>query len=251
MNDVFIHQDHQGQEEAGRHACVAEDLSKVLAWQLKADARIGQPVEIFGREFAGLWEALSYSVHQAGDKTADEILQLKSKIKEKEAEERALKERVNAWTLDVNNSFLNVKAHCDAVVEELRQVKEELNKRQTAEPGDGTLPVGAGRIQHGVLFPPRRNPEDEPTEDYTNLLTEMTSLRTRITKVGWLEWLAMEEEVMCLQVLVEWDSLVLKTSPRGMSRVAWVITSGSSMMPTHCSRSRGRNTSTLTITWPR
>jgi hypothetical protein len=183
MNDVFAQKDHQGKTGAERYACVAEDLTKIQAWQLKADARIGQPVEICGREFAGLWEALSYSVQQAEDKTADEIRLLKAMIKAEEVKELELKERVNAWTIDVSTSFLNVKSHCDAVVEELRQVKEELDGKQTAVPGDGALPAGAGRIQNGVLFSPRRNPEDQPTPDYEDLLKEMNSLRTRLTRV--------------------------------------------------------------------
>jgi hypothetical protein len=183
MNDVFSQKEHQDQEGQDRDACVAEDLLKILAWQRKVDARIGQPVEIFGREFAGLWEALSYSVHQAEDKTKDEIRGLKAKLKDKEEQERELKERVTAWTADVNASFVNVKTHCDAVVEELRQVKEELNRQQTSVAGDGELPVGAGRIHHGVLFPPRRNPEDEPPVDYENVMKELNGLRTRVTKV--------------------------------------------------------------------
>jgi hypothetical protein len=183
MNDVFSQKDHQDKSEAERYACVAEDLTKIQAWQLKTDARIGQPVKIFGREFAGLWEALGYSVHQAKDTTTAEILRLKAKIKEKEAQELELKEQVTAWTIDVNNSFMNVKTHCDAVVEELRQVKEELVNTKIAVPGDGALPAGAGRSHHEVLFPPRRSPEDQPTPDYEEVLKEMNAFRTRLTRV--------------------------------------------------------------------
>jgi hypothetical protein len=183
MNYVFLHNDHQGQEETDGKAGVAEDLSTILAWQLKADAHIGEPVEIFGREFAGLWEAPSYNVHQSEDKPADKILGLKTMLKAKEVKERELKDRVNSWTLDVTDSFMNIKAQCDSVVEELRQVKEELYKKQSSETGNGQLPVDVGRSQSGGLFPPRRGPEEEAPVDYASLLAELNALRTRVTKV--------------------------------------------------------------------
>ena len=176
MNDVFAQKDLQDRSDLEWQTCVAEDLSKIQAWQLKTDARIGQPVKFFGREFAGLWEALGYSVHQATDTTADEIRRLKATINEKEAKELELKkEQVSAWKLDVSNSFMNVKAHCDAVVEELRQVKEELVNTPKASPGGGALPAGAGRSHHEVLFPPRRSPEDQPTPEYEEVLKEINA----------------------------------------------------------------------------
>jgi hypothetical protein len=45
---------HEAQEaqETSRYQSVATDLVRIMAWQGKADARIGEPVIVLDREFA-------------------------------------------------------------------------------------------------------------------------------------------------------------------------------------------------------
>jgi hypothetical protein len=110
----------------GRNKYQEKEERIMAAWQGKA--RIGQPVQVLGRECASLWESLSYSIHQKEDAAAvvEEIRSLKNQVKACEArgEEMAEKHFTN-WSIDVSRSFGNVKAHFDGLVEELKKVKEE------------------------------------------------------------------------------------------------------------------------------
>lgn len=85
MNDITSCKDDQQKEELTRYRDVAEDVSKTKAWHDKTEARIGDPVFIFGREFASLWAALDFSIHQQEEALALEILIL-SKLAQEAAD---------------------------------------------------------------------------------------------------------------------------------------------------------------------
>jgi hypothetical protein len=115
------HTEDQDQEEL--YKFVAEDLAKIMAWQDKTEARIGDPVPVFGREFAGVWATLDYSVRKQEEASAAEIMTLKKRVKEGEEKEKAMTLQFKAWSADVGQSFGNVKAHFTSMATELKDLK--------------------------------------------------------------------------------------------------------------------------------
>ena len=92
--------EHETQEaqETSRYKSVATDLVRIImAWQGKADARIGEPVVVLGREFAGLWEALSYTVHHQEAAGTEEVRVLKERVKTLEASRDGQVRSFSAW----------------------------------------------------------------------------------------------------------------------------------------------------------
>jgi ubiquinone biosynthesis protein UbiJ len=84
MQLVLGRNEYQAKQEMGRYTSVlAEDLVRIMAWQQgKADARIREPAQVLGREFAGLWEALSYVIHHHQEAAAsEEVCSLKDQVK--------------------------------------------------------------------------------------------------------------------------------------------------------------------------
>jgi hypothetical protein len=107
MQQVLGKHETQKAQETSRYQSVAVDLVRIMAWQGKADARIGEPFIILGREFAGLWEALSYVVHHQAVAGTEEVRVLKERVKMLEAHGEQVRS-FSAWEMNVKQAFGNV-----------------------------------------------------------------------------------------------------------------------------------------------
>jgi hypothetical protein len=180
------HTEDQDQEEL--YKFVAEDLAKIMAWQDKTEARIGDPVPVFGREFASVWATLDYSVRKQEEASAAEIMTLKKRVKEGEEKEKAMTLQFKAWSADVGQSFGNVKAHFASMATELKDLKEAQARSASHSQGMEST-KSRGRSQNGFPFPPQDVEEQVDSGlgggsvDKSSMLGIIDGLRKRLSKL--------------------------------------------------------------------